>query len=113
MMPQYVVFGLIFGIVTILDDGIEAAIGAHTANNIFLCVIVTHKSSALQTPAVYEQHNVYPFTELAVLLVSGILFVVIMKIIFKWKRFALLFSKVEAEPAVDHRPYTDVFASLR
>ena len=35
MMPQYIVFGLIFGIITILDDGIEASMGAHTANNIF------------------------------------------------------------------------------
>ena len=57
MMPQYILFGLIFGIVTILDDGIEAAIGAHAANNVFLCIMVTHKSSALQTPAVYEQHE--------------------------------------------------------
>ena len=54
MMPQYILFGLIFGIVTILDDGIEAAIGAHAANNIFLCIMVTHNSSALQTPAVYR-----------------------------------------------------------
>ena len=113
MIPQYVVFGIIFGIVTILDDGIEAAIGAHTANNIFLCVMVTHKSSALQTPAVYEQNNVYPFTEFALLLVSGILFVVILKIIFKWERVALLFTKVETEPAVDHSPYTDVLSSHR
>ena len=65
MMPQYVLFGLIFGIITVLDDGIEAAIGAHAANNIFLCIMVTNDSSALQTPAVYEQHNIYPWTELA------------------------------------------------
>ena len=47
MMPQYILFGLIFGIITILDDGIEAAMGAHTANNAFLCIMVTSKSSAL------------------------------------------------------------------
>ena len=53
-MPQYIVFGLIFGIITILDDGIEAAMGAHAANNIFLCIMVTNESSALQTPALYD-----------------------------------------------------------
>ena len=36
MMPQYIIFGLIFGIITILDDGTEAAMGAHTINNAFL-----------------------------------------------------------------------------
>ena len=60
MMPQYIVFGLIFGVITILDDGIEAAMGAHAANNIFLCIMVTNKSSALQTPALYVQQQYYP-----------------------------------------------------
>jgi len=113
MMPQYVAFGLIFGIVTILDDGIEAAIGAHAANNIFLCIMVTNESSALQTPAVYEQQNVYPYTEFAALLVTGIIFVLLLKIIFKWKYFSLLLGRVELKAQDDQSPYTDVFSSLR
>ena len=63
MMPQYILFGLIFGIITILDDGVEAAIGAHTANNAFLCIMVTTKSSALQTAALYEQYSIHPWIE--------------------------------------------------
>jgi membrane protease YdiL (CAAX protease family) len=113
MMPQYVLFGLIFGIVTILDDGIEAAIGAHTANNAFLCIMVTHDSSALQTPAVFEQQNIYPFTELAALLVTGLVFVVIMKMIFRWGSYSLVLSGVEAKPVPDQSPYTDVLSSVR
>ena len=35
MMPQYVAFGLIFGIITILDDGIEAAIGSSCCQQYF------------------------------------------------------------------------------
>ena len=94
MMPQYIVFGLIFGIITILDDGIEAAIGAHTANNIFLCIMVTNKSSALQTPALYEQYNIHPWAEFAALIVSGIIFILILKMIFKWDTLSLLFKKI-------------------
>ncbi|MCX6326495.1 MAG: CPBP family intramembrane metalloprotease [Bacteroidia bacterium] len=94
MMPQYFIFGLIFGAITILDDGIEAAIGAHTANNIFLCIMVTNKSSALQTPALYEQHNIYPWPEFAGLLITGIIFVMILKIIFKWDDYSLIFKKI-------------------
>lgn len=100
MMPQYVFFGLIFGAITILDDGIEAAMGAHTANNVFLCIMLTNKSSALQTPALYEQLNIYPWTEFAALVLTGIVFVLILKIIFKWDNFSLLFSKVKVEKAV-------------
>jgi membrane protease YdiL (CAAX protease family) len=94
MMPQYIVFGLIFGIITILDDGIEAAMGAHTANNIFLCIMVTNQSSALQTPALYEQYNIHPWTELAALIFTGIIFILILKMIFRWDTLSLLFKKI-------------------
>jgi hypothetical protein len=94
MMPQYITFGLIFGIITILDDGIEAAMGAHTANNIFLCIMVTNRSSALQTHALFEQFNIYPWTEILALVIIGIIFVLILKIIFKWDKFSLLFERI-------------------
>jgi len=85
MMPQYIVFGLIFGIVTIMDDGIEAAIGAHAANNIFLVIMLTHESSAIPTPALYEQKVIYPWTEFTGLVISGIVFIMLMNGIFGWK----------------------------
>ena len=104
MMPQYILFGLIFGVITIMDDGIEAAMGAHTANNIFLCIMVTSQSSALQTPALYEQHTVYPWTEFSGLLVTGIIFVIVLKIVFKWGDFSLLLSEVKVELPVNQIP---------
>ena len=96
MMSQYILFGLIFGIITIMDDGIEAAMGAHTANNVFLCVMLTNRSSALQTQALYEQNNIYPWTEFIGLLLSGIVFIIILKTVFKWEEFSLLFKKIPA-----------------
>jgi len=113
MMPQYVIFGLVFGIITILDDGIEAAVGAHAANNIFLCVMVTNNSSALQTPAVFVQHNVYPWTEFIALLITGIIFIIILKIIFRWKSLSPLLGKVESDHPADQTPNTEVLSSLR
>lgn len=104
MIPQYILFGLIFGVITILDDGIEAAMGAHAANNIFLCVMVTSPSSALQTPALYEQQNIYPWTEFTGLLITGIVFVLILKIVFRWDDFSILLSEVIPEKAGDQIP---------
>jgi len=96
MIPQYMVFGLVFGIVAVADDGIESAIGAHTANNIFLCIMVTHKSSALQTSAVYEQLNIFPRGEFVALLITGILFIIILGVLFKWKDMSILTGKISA-----------------
>jgi len=95
MMPQYILFGLIFGLITILDDGIEAAMGAHTANNIFLCIMVTNESSALQTPALYQQIEINPWADLISMLLMGILVIFILGIIFKWKGFSVLLKKLE------------------
>jgi membrane protease YdiL (CAAX protease family) len=97
VMPQYLAFGLIFGIVTILDDGIEMALGAHAANNIFLCIMVTQKSSALQTVALYEQHNYYPWLELAGLIISGVVFILVMKRIYGFRDLSFLVDRVEAK----------------
>jgi hypothetical protein len=94
MMPQYIAFGLIFGVLTVLDDGIEASMGAHAANNIFLCVMVTNRSSALQTNALFVQLNVAPWLELAGLVVSGIIFIFILYRIFRWERLSLIFEKI-------------------
>lgn len=95
MMPQYIVFGLIFGIITILDDGIEAAMGAHSANNVFMCIMVTNKASALQTPALYEQQNIYPWTEFAGLIIIGIIFIFILSRLLSMKKFSTIFESVE------------------
>jgi membrane protease YdiL (CAAX protease family) len=113
MMPQYILFGLIFGIITIFDDGIEAAMGAHAANNIFLCIMVTHRSSALQTPAVYEQLNVYPTVDFLALLITGIVFVMILKALFGWKDYSILAGRVEPQTNTGQIPYTDDFSSVR
>jgi hypothetical protein len=104
MIPQYIIFGMIFGIITILDDGIEAAMGAHTANNIFLCIMVTSESSALQTPALYQQFRIHPWTEFLALIVTGILFIFILNMIFRWNNFSLLFRKINPSAAARHLP---------
>ena len=94
MLPQYILFGLIFGIMTILDDGVEAAIGAHAANNAFLCIMMTNDSSALRTNALFVQHNVYPWFEFSTMILMGVLIIIIMNKIFKWNNYSEIFGRV-------------------
>ena len=95
MMSQYILFGLIFGIITILDDGAEAAMGAHYANNAFLLVMNTTENSALQSDAVFRQLNVYPWIELASLFMIGLVAILIFKVVFRWRNFSVLLANVE------------------
>jgi uncharacterized protein len=94
MMPQYLLFGFVFGIASIMDDGIEVAMGAHTANNIFLCIFVTNNSSALQTSALYVQKNVYPWIEFSGLLIASVIFIITLKLIFRWKDFSCIWGNL-------------------
>lgn len=96
VMPQYVMFGLVFGLITVLDDGIEVSMGLHAANNIFASLMITSKASALQTQAVFNQQTIDPNKETLALLVISIVFIVILKYIYKWD-FKVLNKKVEKQ----------------
>lgn len=84
VMPQYVTFGLLFGLIAILDDGIELAIGAHAANNVFLALFLTNKDSVLQTPAIFEQLEVNPMRDTITLIVLSIVFFIVLKKKYDW-----------------------------
>ena len=49
MTVYYIGFGLLLGLITILDDGLDLALGLHFANNLYGAVMVSFTSSALQT----------------------------------------------------------------
>ena len=101
MIPQYVFFGLVFAVLTLLDDGIELAIGAHAANNAFLSVFLTHKDAALQTPAMYEQIKIYPWQDFAGLVAMSVVFVIIMTVVYRWKDIRRLYAKITVSDVVD------------
>jgi len=54
MMPYYIGMGLFLGILTLMDDSLELALGIHASNNIFGAAFVTFTGSALQTDAVFR-----------------------------------------------------------
>ena len=102
MMPQYVMFGLLFGIITVIDDGAEIAIGAHIANNVFLSIMVTNSTSILQTPALFEQLNIEPWLEFAALAITAVAFFIVMKSIYRWQNLSIMFKKVLPVTGNDH-----------
>ncbi len=89
-MPQYILMGLAFGLVTVLDDGIEVSMGAHAANNIFLSVFVTFKGSVLDTPALFIQKEINPLKDLITLVIFLTIFVIILSVKYKWDYRVLL-----------------------
>ena len=71
---QYLVLAIFFAIITLRDGRLELAIGAHTANNIFIAIVATYPDSALDTPALFMADTLDPVFSLASVIVGGGLF---------------------------------------
>ncbi len=54
IMIFYIGTGLFLGIITLMDDGIELALGFHAANNLTAAVLVTADWTAFQTDSLYR-----------------------------------------------------------
>ena len=52
ILVYYVGTGLFLGILTLMDDGIELALGFHAANNLFTALLVTSSWTAFQTESI-------------------------------------------------------------
>jgi len=53
ILIYYVATGFLFGIIALMDDGLELTLGLHAANNIVAAIFVTTNWSVFQTDALY------------------------------------------------------------
>ena len=51
----YICSGLFLGIITLMDNGLELALGFHIANNIFISILTTSSWSVFQTPSLLKE----------------------------------------------------------
>ncbi len=54
IMIYYIGTGLFLGIITLMDEGLELALGFHAANNLFTALLVTADWTAFQTHSVFK-----------------------------------------------------------
>lgn len=93
-MPVYLLLGLLFGLITILDDGIELAMGTHAANNILSAAFFSFRGSAFPTATLLTQKQVsFSIGSALFFLLICIIFVIILARKYKW-RFSVLNKKL-------------------
>lgn len=54
IMVYYIGTGLFLGIITLMDEGLELALGFHAANNLFTALLVTADWTAFQTDSILK-----------------------------------------------------------
>ena len=79
LMVSYVSMGFFFGIITLMDEGLELALGYHAGNNLLISLLVTADWTAFQTNSLFldvSTPDVYmlAFMQLPMLLILLVLF---------------------------------------
>lgn len=104
MMVFYIGTGLLLGVMTLMDEGMELALGFHAANNMLAAILVTTDWSALQTDALFIDTS-EPSAGLDVILpilIQYPLIIFIMAKKYKWSGWKeKLFGKVQKEILLD------------
>lgn len=65
---------LFLGVISVLDDGLELALGIHLATNIYAVVVVNHEGSALPMPAAWTLVDPAPALFPAIFVARALLF---------------------------------------
>lgn len=93
-MTQYVGFGVLLGIIVAMDGGMEIAFGMHSINNIYLLSIVSYSGSVVKTPALMHSNDLNVTISTIGFVISAVLYILILKRLYKWKSFKWLISPV-------------------
>ena len=90
MMIYYAQAGLLLGIITVLDDSLELALGAHFATNFFGAVLVNYEAGALQTYSLLKNTATLDVTSVNI----GFFFISIIFILVCYKKYNWRLSKL-------------------
>lgn len=91
----YIFMGIAAGIMTIIDDGTELAIGLHIVNNLYSAIIVSFTSSALQTNTLFFVKDYNPIFWSIVGTISLLIFLAISHKKYGWGSYKSLFEKLD------------------
>ena len=104
IMIFYIGTGLLLGIMTLMDEGLELALGFHLGNNLLAAVLITSEWSALQTDAIFKYTGEEATNSIAeILLPVFIVYPIILFILskkYKWTNWKDKLFGAVVEPVV-------------
>lgn len=102
MLLYYVSAGLLLGIITVMDDSLELALGVHAATNIYGAIMVGYNGSAIQTDTILKTNDINPNLMTGVFLLSAVVFYIICSRKYNWKRITKIFEPINNKPTQDY-----------
>lgn len=96
MQMYYIVAGLFLALITVLDDGLELALGVHAATNIFGATLFTYEGSVLQTDSLFISNEVKPWLMISGFIIGASIFIFVCFKKYAWPSFNTLLDQVSA-----------------
>ncbi len=91
MLPYYSLFGLFLGLLALWNNGLELSIGIHAANNILSALLITSKSTVLQTDAIFVMKDENPVNDFILWIFGAIVAISVFQYKYRFKEhFRLL-----------------------
>ncbi|WCO03341.1 CPBP family glutamic-type intramembrane protease [Psychroserpens ponticola] len=107
IMIYYIGTGLFWGIMTVMDEGMELALGFHAANNLFTALLVTTDWTAMQTHSILKDIAEPELGMIDLVVPVFIMYPVLLFIFskkYKWTNWKdKLFGKIEEPPKEDYK----------
>ena len=94
MMTYYILAGLFLGILTLMDNRLELALGVHAATNITGAVFVGYEGAALQTDSVLKSIELNPLIMTIGFIVMALIFIIVAKKKYNWGSFSELMEPI-------------------
>jgi len=94
MQIYYISAGLLLGIMTIMDDGLELALGTHAATNFTGAVFVGYDGAAINTDSIMKSHALDAQLMTIAFLVMAVIFLLILKYKYNWGSFRKIFDPI-------------------
>lgn len=88
IMVFYIGTGLLLGVITLMDEGMELSLGFHAANNLITALLITTDWTAFQTHAIFKDYSSPNL--MGELLVIAILYPVLLYVLarkYQWKNW--------------------------
>lgn len=113
MMLHYFSFAFILGAISMMDEGLELAIGIHASNNIFSLSLVSYPNASLDTPTIFQQQEMAAEIDYLVMLGFVAVFLIVFfgrkihafkAVIFNYSPSNKRFWVNPAELAIEEKP---------
>lgn len=95
MMFYYISAGAFLGLITLMDDSLELALGVHAATNILGATLITYEGSVLQTDTLFMVSEIKPWMMIAAFYVSAIIFYLYCSKKYQWKPLTYLLEPIK------------------